>query len=176
MTWKKFTAWSCGFIAFVAIGTFAAIQIFDSLEFSGDSRDTTKNYTKDRMGSPEAIVEVSKAIEDGMIPSEEDFQQQIHSMSHQKVHASDKLGAVSLTPERVENMLRILDETDYQHEKLYRDILTQWKNNDFKDAVKAHNDIWKLLEETVGSADRLLTKNEEVEYVHENFVKNQAEN
>ncbi|MGX9135469.1 DUF6241 domain-containing protein [Rummeliibacillus sp. JY-2-4R] len=169
MTWKKFAAWSLGFVLFVAVGTLATLKLFENIEESSDSRDTTQNYTKDRMGSPEAFIEVSNAIEDGMIPSEEDFQQQIHMMSHQKVHASDKWGALELTSERVDNLLRVLDETKYEHEKLYRHILTQWKEGDFHDAVNPHNDIWDMQGGTIGSADRLLTDSEELEFTTENF-------
>ncbi len=168
MTWKKFAAWSLGFVLFVAVGTLATLKLFENFEVS-DSSDTTQNYTKDRMGSEAAVQEVAKAIENGKIPSEEDFQQQIHMMSHQKVYASDKWGALELTPQRVETMLHVMDETQYKHEELYRHILTQWKKSDFHDAVNAHNDIWDMQGGTIGSAERLLTDNEELEFVHENF-------
>ena len=52
-------------------------------------------------------------------------------MSHQKVYASNKWGALELTPQPVETMLHVMGETEYKHEELYRHILTQWKKGDF---------------------------------------------
>ena len=86
----------------------------------------------------------------------------IHKMSHQKVRAEEKRGFYLNSPERVEWLLQALDvAAELEHEDLYRDILTRWKNGDFSKADKDHNAIWELQDGEVGKAHGLLTPEEE---------------
>ncbi|UOQ49595.1 DUF6241 domain-containing protein [Gracilibacillus caseinilyticus] len=85
----------------------------------------------------------------------------LNFMSHQKVHAADKWGFYQITPERITYLLKALEEKEFNHESLYREILTKWKNNDFSQAVSDHNRIWAIQNGNVGKATRLLTEEEE---------------
>lgn len=102
---------------------------------------------------------------------EKDFMQDIHEMSHQKIHANKKWGALQITPERIEIMLQILEETDYEHEEFYRDALEDWAAGDFSNAVDVHNQIWRWQGGTTGIATRLATEEEEAEYEKKYFNK-----
>lgn len=95
---------------------------------------------------------------------EKEFQQMLHAMTHSKVHAEVKWGLLEITDERIDEMLRTLDEENFVYEDLYREILNQWKEGDFSNAVEHHNEIWKLQGgKNTGKATRLLTPEEEKE-------------
>lgn len=118
----------------------------------------------------EKIEQYTKEFEekdDGFISfgNEREFQQILHEMTHQKVKASQKWGFTLMTPERIDYLLEALDEKEFEHEELYREILTEWKNGDFSNAVEAHNTIWDMQGGNVGKAKRLLTPEEERQYL-----------
>lgn len=100
--------------------------------------------------------------------SEEGFSDAIHYMSHQKVYAETKWGALEITDERIDSMLETLDNTEFEDEDFYRETLNSWKDGDFSNAVEVHNRIWDAREGNIGEATRLMTKEEEQEYIKEN--------
>ena len=95
------------------------------------------------------------------------FKQEIHEMSHQKVYASDKWGEIIVTEELIDDMLQKLDEQkeDFKNASFYHETLTAWKRGDFSNAVEVHNEIWASQNGSIGKATRLLTPEEEKEYV-----------
>src|SRR5437763_390211 len=65
-------------------------------------------------------AELEKKITEGIyIPSEREFQWIVHRMTHQKVAADEKDGATEMTPERIDKLLKTLDETDYVYKDVY---------------------------------------------------------
>ncbi|MCQ6275676.1 hypothetical protein JMM81_11975 [Bacillus sp. V3B] len=101
--------------------------------------------------------------------SEEQVQQIIHNMSHQKIRAEDKWGFTPLTLERVERLLEVVNANQYEQADLYLDILNRWKEADFSQADRDHNAIWRLQNGTIGEATGLLTIEEEQELIKKNF-------
>lgn len=95
------------------------------------------------------------------------FQQEIHEMTHQKVYATDKWGQVVVTDELIDAMLLKLEEQkeDFKNASFYHETLTTWKRGDFSNAVEVHNEIWASQNGTIGQATRLLTPEEEKEYI-----------
>lgn len=95
----------------------------------------------------------------------------IHKMSHQKVTATKKWGAIPLTPQRVERLLQVItkNKTKYENSKLYLNILNRWAKEDFSQADDEHNAIWNLQGGTVGKATGLASTGEEREFIEENF-------
>src|SRR5699024_581213 len=93
--------------------------------------------------------------------SESAVMDSIHEMTHQKVKASRKWGALQITPERVERLLEVVKANDYEHRELYLDILGEWNAGRFGNSVTAHNAIWRLQSGTVGKATGLLSTEEE---------------
>ncbi|WP_035051793.1 DUF6241 domain-containing protein [Carnobacterium pleistocenium] len=100
---------------------------------------------------------------------EEEFMQDIHDMTHQKVYAEDKWGSVELNEQNINALLSILDETNFADEDYYREVFNLWKEGDFSDSVEVHNKIWKDQGGFIGKAERLLTAEEEQELVETNF-------
>lgn len=115
-------------------------------------------------------AELEKEITDGIyIPTEKEFQWIVHRMTHQKVAADEKDGATEMTPERIDQLLKTLDEADYIYKDVYLGILNEWDKGNFENAVEAHNEILSLQDGTVGVATRLLTPEEEQEFIEQNF-------
>ncbi|MDP4171704.1 MAG: DUF6241 domain-containing protein [Bacillota bacterium] len=103
--------------------------------------------------------------------SEDDVMSAIHEMSHQKVYADKKWGAIPLTLERVNRLILVVEKNKdkYHHYDLYLRILERWSKNDFSSAVRDHNDIWTLLGGTVGKATGKMTPEDEKAYIQDNF-------
>lgn len=97
------------------------------------------------------------------------FKDVLHYMTHQKVYAATKWGAIQMTDENINKMLAILDETDYKYEEYYRNVLTYWKNGDFSNAVEVHNRIYREKDGNTGFATDLLTPEEEQKFIQGNF-------
>jgi Family of unknown function (DUF6241) len=97
--------------------------------------------------------------------SEDLIQQYIHAMSHQKVEAEEKWSFFEITPERIDYLLSQLEINKYNYKDRYKQILTNWQNGDFSEAVSDHNFIWRLKNGNVGIATDLLTSKEEKEYI-----------
>ena len=99
--------------------------------------------------------------------NEEELQNIIHSMSHQKVKAAQKWGAILLTQERVGLLLDVVKENEehWKHPELYMDILNRWYIGDFSQADEDHNAIWTLQGGSIGKATGLLTPWEEKDFI-----------
>lgn len=99
------------------------------------------------------------------------LQDAIHQMSHQKVEADKKWGAIHITPELIERLLVVVEtnSSEYRHADTYLDILQRWENGDFSKADKDHNKIWDLQNGTVGKATGLLTASEEQKFIERHF-------
>lgn len=104
---------------------------------------------------------------------EAEVQQVIHEMSHQKIKASEKWGAIKITQDRIEVLLNYVQEQDFEHKELYVDILGRWREGDFSRAHKDHNAIWELQGGTVGKATGLLSKEEEAAFIEKHFGKDE---
>ncbi|MBM7702113.1 DUF6241 domain-containing protein [Metabacillus iocasae] len=101
---------------------------------------------------------------------EEDIQNALHGMSHQKVKAKDKWGFIPLTDDRINRLLDIVtkNKAAYKHSDTYLAILTRWQAHDFSKIDKDHNAIWKLQKGTIGKAKGILSLEEEKEFIQEN--------
>ncbi|MBT2658597.1 hypothetical protein J7E81_25835 [Bacillus sp. ISL-18] len=118
----------------------------------------------------ESDAKLEKKITEGnYIPKEDEFQWILHRMTHQKVAADEKDGATEMTPERIDELLKTLDETDYDNKDVYLEILNEWDKGKFENAVEAHNEILSLQGGTIGVATRLFTPEEEQEFIEQNF-------
>lgn len=97
------------------------------------------------------------------------FKDALHYMTHQKVFAATKWGAIQMTDENINKMLAILDETDYEDEEDYRDVLSEWKNGEFSNAVEVHNRVYREKDGNTGFATGLLTPEEEHKFIQASF-------
>ncbi|MCD8502771.1 MAG: DUF6241 domain-containing protein [Bacillaceae bacterium] len=106
--------------------------------------------------------------------SEHLLQNDIHWMSHQKVSAKQKWGAMLITEERIDRLLEVAtkNKETYKHSEIYIDILTRWQGGDFSQADLDHNAIWRLQGGTVGAATGLLMPEQEKAYIEKHFRDN----
>lgn len=134
--------------------------------YSVDTKDDESRTSIETPGTEEMAVQDEPANEPEFEPlSEEEFQSNLHEMTHQKVYADVKRGFLKITPERIDEMLKMLDQTNYEREDTYRQWLTKWKAGDFSNAVEVHNSLWQWDNGEIGKATRLLTPEEEQRYI-----------
>lgn len=111
---------------------------------------------------------VKNESEDGL-PSEQEFSEDMHHMTHQKVKADQKWGHLEITDERIEDMLEVARQSDYRYKDFYIEALEEWQAGVFDNAVEVHNVIWEAHSGNTGKAYDLLTPQEEMEYKSSNF-------
>jgi DNA integrity scanning protein DisA with diadenylate cyclase activity len=102
--------------------------------------------------------------------TEEQVQNAIHQMSHQKVRAEKKWGFIPLTRERVDRLIEVINANQYEHEDVYLDILKEWKESNFSNIDGNHNAIWVLQDGNVGKATGILTLEEEMKYIEQHYM------
>lgn len=125
------------------------------------------------------ITEVAEVIEKQPVqtniekPSMQEVQVQIylHQMTHQKIVADEKRGAIQMSPDNIRNMLTIVRDNAglYEHAAFYENTLVAWEEGNFSNAVAVHNTIWAWHNGTVGKATGLMTPEQEAEYVKTHF-------
>ncbi|WP_422123867.1 DUF6241 domain-containing protein [Planococcus sp. X10-3] len=99
------------------------------------------------------------------------LQTYLHQMTHQKIVAAKKIGAVEMTDKNIGNMLKIVRENReyYEHGDFYEETLMAWEEGDFSNAVSVHNTIWNWHGGTVGRATGLMSAEQEQEFVEDKF-------
>lgn len=104
------------------------------------------------------------------ITQESQFLNAIHYMTHQKVQANSKQGALEITPERIDIMLEQAEAfSDSEHYPFYIEVLTAWDEGDFSNAVYAHNYVWNANDGDIGEAYALSDDDQEAAFVEANF-------
>lgn len=104
------------------------------------------------------------------ITQESQFLNAIHYMTHQKVQANSKQGALEITPERIDIMLEQAEAfSDSEHYPFYIEVLTAWDEGDFSNAVYAHNYVWNAKDGDIGEAYALSDDDQEAAFVEANF-------
>ncbi|TWT24235.1 DUF6241 domain-containing protein [Planomicrobium sp. CPCC 101110] len=161
-----------GIIALIGFGGYLYIQQSFSKTAEEEITIAAQGITEQE-GEPE-VEEVSKEPIEGGNKGDMDekrIQKYLHLMTHQKVEAKEKWGAVEMTPENIENLLTIVESNQgrYENAAYYIEVLTQWQKGDFANAVEVHNYIWQLNGGTVGRATGLLDAAEEQIYIKKNF-------
>lgn len=124
----------------------------------------------------EASAETTEAAETKKISGKADMEEEqvqiyLHQMTHQKIVADKKRGAVEMSEENIGNMLKIVKENYdyYDHSDFYENTLLAWQNDDFSNAVSVHNTIWNWHKGSVGRATGLMSPEQEAEYVESHF-------
>ncbi|WP_273851173.1 DUF6241 domain-containing protein [Guptibacillus spartinae] len=147
----------------------------------GYSDNVMKSQISDK-GNREGKTGISKAIDPveneptrnrESIPPESQFIDYIHGMTHQKVQAEEKWGLYEMNDKNISNLLDILEnikeQETYEHYDFYYETLIQWKQGNFENALDVHNQIWKWNGGTTGKATRLLTDEEEQEFISQYY-------
>ena len=154
--------------AFNTLSTNETLNELGTAETSGTSEQVvTDNEEEPIIGNVPTAEEVKEEFPLDL--SEVAVQNSIHHMSHQKVAASQKWGHMQITQERIERLIEVVEANNYTYSRTYLDILERWQKGDFSQADEDHNRIWRLQGGTVGEATRLLTPEEEAEYIRKHF-------
>jgi hypothetical protein len=98
--------------------------------------------------------------------------QEVHNMTHQKVEADKKWGSSEITADKVQKLYDVIKNKDFKNSSnktMLLDILEPWTKKDFTNAVSAHNRIWSYQKGNIGKATRILTPQEELEYIENEF-------
>ncbi|MEH7247123.1 DUF6241 domain-containing protein [Neobacillus niacini] len=98
--------------------------------------------------------------------------QEVHNMTHQKVKADKKWGSSEITADKIQLLYDVIKIKDFKkgnNKQMLLDILEPWKKKDFSNAVSAHNRIWSYQKGNIGKATRLLSPQEELEYIEKEF-------
>jgi hypothetical protein len=93
----------------------------------------------------------------------------MHEMTHQKVKASEKWGAIEMDQKNIDTVLSILKSSDFTDKDQMLEIAEKWKKGDFSNIVEDHNYFWQLQGGNVGKAYGMLSKKEEEAFIQKNF-------
>lgn len=161
-----------GIIAMLGFGGYLYIQ--QSFSETAEEEITIAAQGITEQEGETKVEEMSKGSNEGGSEADMDekrIQKYLHLMTHQKVEAKEKWGAVEMTPENIGNLLTIVESNQGQYENAtyYIEVLTQWQKGDFTNAVEVHNYIWQLNGGTVGRATGPLDAAEEQIYIKKNF-------
>ncbi|MGE6598025.1 PRK06770 family protein [Bacillus proteolyticus] len=93
----------------------------------------------------------------------------MHSMTHQKVVAEQKWGAIPMTKLHAETVRDILNNTNFEKKEELLAIADRWANGDFSQIVEDHNYFWTEQEGSIGKATGMMDSTEEQTFVLNNF-------
>ena len=68
----------------------------------------------------------------------------MNQMTHQKVVAADKWGAIPMTVENINDVYDHIESSSYDEKESSTKNLTKWKAGDFSEVDKDHNKVLKL--------------------------------
>ena len=184
MTWiKENKLFFTSIIVFAGFLVFLAVLFVDMIDKKAVSSEpvvakeaatTTESQNLEKKEKTEASEEQEPAVS---TPTENPFGGQfttlteeeilnfMHGMSHQKVIAEEKWIYYEMTNERIQFLLHVVKNGNYENSDDYLDILNRWAKEDFSDADKDHNRIWNLQGGTVGKATGVMSPKEEQEYL-----------
>lgn len=156
-----------GLVVVLSIGGIVFVS-FPMIENARENlvEESARQLTKESETEPQPLAIVD---DEPYKNNEAGFMQRVHDMTHQKIYANDKWGALEANEENITMMLSLLDENDYEDEDYYLEVLTKWKEGNFSNAVEVHNKIWRAQDGSIGKAKRLLTPEEEQLFVKNNF-------
>ena len=93
--------------------------------------------------------------------SENQVENAIHYMSHQKVNAREKWVHCHLLKKELNVCLLLFKKIIISMRQTYLNILNKWKNKNFSEADEDHNAVWELLDGNTGKANGVLDNEEE---------------
>lgn len=101
----------------------------------------------------------------------------MQQMTHQKIIAEEKESSIMITPERIDNLIQMVEENKdkYAHYETYLDVLKRWKKGDFSTVDKDHNVLMHIqgtkTDSLAGLATGISTEEQEIHYIHMVFSK-----
>ncbi|SEI91957.1 hypothetical protein SAMN04488127_0791 [Bhargavaea ginsengi] len=169
-------------IAALALLAVATLVIYQTrFSYSQPEEVLTQDEFIETFEETEALMEIDGLDRTGVNGNslEEKILDIMHQMTHQKIVANQKWGAIPMTTRNIEQIESIVSSSKKIHspqaKKQLIQIIAKWENGDFSEADEDHNYIWKLQNGTLGKARGLLSKEEELLFIEEWFIEGKAE-
>lgn len=108
--------------------------------------------------------------------SQDELLSVMHKMTHQKIIANEKWGAIPMTRDHIVTVHEIIELSNYPNKNDLLKITTRWINGDFGRVDNDHNTIWTLQGGSIGKAQGIMTEEEERWFIIHNFGEDAAEN
>lgn len=115
------------------------------------------------------IEGVSLNLEVSEKPTEYEILDILHKMTHQKIKADKKWGAIPLVEETVDDAYELVKNNKTKNHDVLLAIITKWKNKDFSSIDEDHNAIWTIQGGNTGRATGKMKETEEVKFIINNF-------
>ncbi|MDQ0216315.1 hypothetical protein J2S13_002756 [Oikeobacillus pervagus] len=93
----------------------------------------------------------------------------MHKMTHQKVVADEKWGAIKMEPKTINEVYSVIESSNFNDKSALLAIAKKWKAGDFSDVDADHNYFWDLQGGNVGKATGLMSEEEEQKFIENNF-------
>jgi hypothetical protein len=101
--------------------------------------------------------------------TQEEVMDVMHHMTHQKVIAEEKWGAIEMNSENINAVYEIVADSEFMLKGDLLNIVTGWKEGNFDNVAQDHNYFWDYQNGTVGKATGILNSDEEAEFIDNNF-------
>ncbi|WP_433958719.1 DUF6241 domain-containing protein [Cytobacillus horneckiae] len=93
----------------------------------------------------------------------------MHQMTHQKVRAEKKEGAIPMSHDTIAQVYQIVVNSDFERKADLLAMLEQWKIGNFSSVDSDHNYFWEYQGGSSGMAYGRLSLAEEEAFIKENF-------
>ncbi|MEH7377391.1 DUF6241 domain-containing protein [Neobacillus drentensis] len=93
----------------------------------------------------------------------------MHKMTHQKVKAKEKWGAIPMIPDTINQVYDIVENSEFEQKDDLLAILDKWKKGTFSAVDDDHNYFWTYQGGTIGKAYGIMSKSEEETFILNNF-------
>lgn len=169
--------WLGAIVGLIVLTGGVVYAVLSSSEFQLGSKKDSKAVVKETTKVPETIenedtakiggVEIMLPISHGA--TEDEVIQTMHNMTHQKVRAEKKWGAVPMSKVNAAAIKDIIVQGDYERKEELLAIAERWINQDFSQIVEDHNYFWAIQEGSVGKATGVMTAAEERAFALNNY-------
>ncbi|TCN24150.1 DUF6241 domain-containing protein [Mesobacillus foraminis] len=102
-------------------------------------------------------------------PTQQQVMDVMHKMTHQKVRAEKKIGAIPMVEDTINQVYDIVSNSQFANKDKMLEIADKWKNGWFDTIDSDHNFFWEQKEGTIGKAYGVLSSAEEKEYIKVTF-------
>lgn len=87
-----------------------------------------------------------KAVQVGLSDTmpEKMFRKALYYFLNSRVDAEWKWNVYEITEERTNQLLKVVENNNFDHSNLYINILNDWRNNNFSNSVRYHDELRKI--------------------------------
>lgn len=150
-------------------GLLIAGIIIGAQETASPSEMKGKDGRSENLSTTQKISGISDKVEVDQLENDSQVLATLHKMTHQKVAASEKWGAIEMTEENINEALTAAKSLNIRERAWFIDMVERWKAGDFSSIVEDHNMIWEYQGGSIGKAVDALSPSEEQKFIKNNF-------